>query len=959
MIKSLSRPMEKRMKRAFSEKIKGEFYFDMHTRLLYSTAACMYRKIPMGVVCPRDGDDVSAIIDIARSLKIPVTARGAGVSRTGNSLSDGLIVDFSKHMNRILSLDSTNQRVLVEPGIVLNDLNRALLKHHLFFPPDPSSGNYCTIGGMVANNAAGARSVKYGSTGNFIQKLSVVLDDGSETVLGSKEMPVEIASNRTQHLINGIDQIITRHGNDIERYFPKTSKNSSGYLVNSIRDESGAINMAHMFAASEGTLGLFTGIELSVEKIPPADGVILFFCESIEAAGEAVLKTVQFHPSMLEIMADTFITLVRRSAFHIGIPFPQTLKSILLVEFQGEDIHEVEDRIDLLEQELLGPGRPATSAIRGIAEKDKIRLMKLRKAASPILNRLPPPMYPTRFIEDGIVSIEKLPVFLEGLQAILDNHQIEGVIFGHAGEGHLHVNPLMDVSSKGFKSQMESIAADATHLIKSLDGSLSGEHGDGLVRSPFLPQMFEGAYDAFCELKYLFDPDGIFNPGMIVGGENYNITDNLKIFDILHPVKTETQLDESYFSTELWHCSGCGACRAYCPVFLAVMDEQATPRAKANLLTWIVTGHGINNRDGIGPEEKSILDLCTGCGKCLVECPSGVNIPRLVSDAKEVFHTDWGIPLVDRLLTSTHFLGMTGRAGGKMLRNPEKSSFIRKAMELFLDIDRNRKLPGINHSSYHIQAPGLISGIQVAYISGCFAEFYDSSGEAESILYILQHLGFSPYVPQMKCCGIAKFSAGLKQTIRRDAIINVDVLTNLAEQRYRTVTGSPSCLLAFRQLYPEYLNTDKAKKAVEEIKDIHEFLIELLTKGQLDMEFQPLPYRIAFHQPCHSQALGIGELPYQILTMIPGLDLINLTAGCCGMSGTFGLSKQHYGLSEKVGAVLFREILREKPDFVASACGTCRMQIEQNTDIPTVHPMEILAMAYGRKSPLKGVFTKQ
>ncbi|MBN1551555.1 FAD-binding protein [bacterium] len=915
----------------------------------------MYRILPLGVVMPRDGDDVIAAVEIANNFNVSITARGAGVGLTGNALGHGLIIDFSRYMNRILAIDATHKTVRVEPGLVQFDLEQAVRKHSLFFPPDPSSNRYCTIGGMVANNAAGAHSIKYGATSQYVKGLSLVMSDGREEYFHNAENIPAIPQNPHEQLVYDIDNIIREHTNDVDCFYPKTTKNASGYLLADIVNPDDSINASRLFSASEGTLGLFTSIDLNLEDIPEVSGLMLLFCESLTTAGEAVVQVCQHSPSMLEIMEDTFLNLVRKSAFDVGIALPQSIKALLLVEFDGPDIDTVQSKLETVRQELVGPGRPAIAFRRGMTPEDKNKLLKVRHSASPILNRMPPPIYPARFIEDCVVPVEKLPDYILGLHDIFKHQNISGVIFGHAGDGHVHVNPFMDISDPKFKPTMQSIAHETFHLVKSLKGSLSGEHGDGFLRSPFLPDMFEGLYCAFEQIKKKFDPFNRFNPGIIVGGDNYRITDNLRIFDVLDIPKNERVINQETVIQELNKCSGCGACRAYCPVFLGTGNEMGTPRAKRNLLTWILKYGFIDNIEGIGPEEKSILDLCFGCGLCRVECPGGSDIPGMVQYAKEKYHMDWGLSWSEQIITSVKLLEQLGSIQSQWTNRVMKNSVLRRFLEKTTGLDRQRGIPAFDEESF--QTKILHAGIdsshpKVVYFPGSFANYHDSSGEASAIVYILKHHEFSPLVPNLECCDHAKFVAGRSESARKESERNVEVLYALVQKGYPIVTSSPACLAAIRYEYPRLLHSTQSKHVAEHTSDIHEFLVALLTKAALDTHFKPLPYSLALHQPCQAKAAGYSELSLKLLSLIPGLTLHSLESQCCGMGGTFGLSKRNAKLSRSIGKRLFWEIKRLNPDFVISSCGACRMQIEENTGIVTVHPACIIALSYGMQIPL-------
>ena len=944
----------KKLKRAFKSKIAGDFLVDELTRIQYSTAACIYRIFPLGVVFPKDGDDVIKTTEIAGEFGISLTARGAGAGVTGGALGTGLVIDFSKYMNRILTIDADHQEVYLEPGVVLDDLNRALRKHNLFFPPDPSSQKYCTLGGMIANNASGAHSLKYGATLDYVNKLALIMNDASEQTFSTQMKLDAVIGTRMHEIITGLQTIQSKFDRAITTCFPDVMKNSSGYLLKNIVNSDGSINAVKPLVASEGTLGLFVGAQLSVRKLPDATGTILMFCASRKDAGEAILRLGNHNPTMIEIMEDTFVDLVRQSTFDIGIAFPQTLRSILLVEFDGTCTDEVYEKINNVENDFSGPGSPVISTHRGVHPDEKERLNRLRHSASPILNRIPPPLYPVRFIEDGTVPVHRIPDYIDGLETIFGKHKINGVIFGHGGVGNLHVNPIMDVSDPMFPKKLNYIADEWTDLILHLNGSMSGEHGDGYLRSQFLPKIFSDSYNAIKDLKNLFDPDNMFNPGKIIAQKNYGLSDNLKLTEFLHPIQSDSALDDPNLQRELARCSGCGACRSYCPVFLASYDEIATPRAKSNLIKNLLSARRINFT-GVGPHEKQILDLCIGCDTCLTECPSGVDIPYLVRVAKHAYYLDWGPSIPERITNSIHLLSTLAKLAPHMINRLTADKRFRNVLEKMIDLDRRRGLPRVSTKPLNLNSVISDQTKQIVYLPGCFTELFDRDGEAASIIHIFEHHDFKPFIPNLDCCGITEITNGFADSISRTIQHNASQITDLLHQSDCIVTGSPSCGLALRSHYRNHLPPDQFDLIKESVIDIHEFLIRLLAEGRLDMNFKPLPYRIAIHQPCHARALNIGDLTNRILSLIPGLHIHELSLKCCGMAGTFGLNKNNFDLSMKIAKPLLIELNSIQPDFVVSSCGMCRMQLEQGSGFPTLHPITLLACAYSNPLTPQGL----
>ncbi|MGB4098745.1 MAG: anaerobic glycerol-3-phosphate dehydrogenase subunit C [bacterium] len=936
--------------------LSGDVCFDDQTRLQYSTAACMYRVFPTAVVMPRDGDDVRKTVKIAGELGIPVTPRGAGAGLTGGCLGTGIIIDFSRYMHRILSIDTNKQTVVAEPGVVQNDLNRALARHGLFFPPDPSSYMYSTLGGMVGNNAAGPHSVKYGSTRDYIHSVTAICATGEEITFHNNIAKNELLDRYQSTLVEGAYRILKENADVIRDYMPKTRKNSSGYRVDNLIDDD-RIHLANLMAASEGTLGVFTGFELAVRPRPQNVGMLLLMFDSVQLACEAVPIITSFNPSMLELMESTFIDLVRQTSFDVGIPFPRNLQALLLIEFDDPTFDEIMDKISAIERFFIGPGRPAIASRRGIQPLERERLDRVRRSASPILNRYPAPYKPIKFIEDTVVPLENLSHYIKRMHGMFKTFDIRGVIYGHAGDGHIHVNPLFNIHDTDIVRKMTKMA-DFTHdLILEYGGSLSGEHGDGLLRTPFLKSFFRTLYPVFESIKKLFDPEMIFNPGKIIQTDSRRFTDNLKITDMVHVRHTETFPETEIIQENLFKCSSCGACRQYCPVFLATYDERTTPRSKANLLIRIISSSFPTENEAVSPIHRSIFDYCIHCNTCITECPSNVDIPLLMQMAKQVCNDQNGIFLADRLMSEPGLIRSLGRMMPNTVNFVLNTTLLRKVLEKSLSLDTRVKLAPFDDADLSSIAQEISSGAgkPIVYFPGCFAEANDPRGEGASTLAVLSHHGFTPFIPELKCCGISGLSSGMRNAIKSQAEYNVNILHDVARSGIRIVTSAPSCGMTLRHEYTGLLHTHESHEVAADTVDIHEFLVELLSSGKLDTRFEPIEKTIAVHQPCHARAMGIGEYPIRLLEMVQGLKIHRLEPLCCGMAGTYGMKKRNYALSQKIGTRLFREILQIKPDYVVSACGTCRIQIEAATGIDTVHPVSILARAYKLQPIVAGI----
>ena len=937
-----------RVERHLRTLIKGELRFDELTRVIYSTAGCLYKIKPLGVVFPRDTEDVIRLVEYAYDQGISVTARGAGSSLAGQVLNDGLIVDLSKHMNRILEIDPEGGYAVVQPGVVQDRLQEALNEHGKFYPPDPSSSAYSTLGGAIANNASGARSIKYGTTKDYVLELELVLSNGE--LIRTKPVPVELIPDEfpgrpgtlEEEIYAGLKRIAIENKELIERYRPRT-KSSSGYnLFDLIKD--GIFDLAKLITGSEGTLAIVTEAKLRIADKPAFRAVGLAHFDDVSKAGEAVPKLLEMNPSAIDVMDGLVIDLVRGRERALDRFLPEGIEMSYLIEFDGQDREEVFERLKKAEEMLLRE-KLAFRFIPAATEEEAEQLWKVRRVGSAILGRVHGDRRPWRFIEDVTVPPERLAEFLRRLWDLLKGYGLRVGTIGHAGDSNFHVRPLLNLKSEEDLELMKKIAHETYSLVVEMGGSISGEHGDGLVRTPFLKMQFGELYDKFAEVKRLFDPKGILNPGKIVPQEGKGFTDNLKVHPGYRYVETGTRLDDEELHAELERCDGCGACRSYCPVFGAVEEERGASRAKVNLIRAALTGD-LPSEALKWDEFKRAVDLCYNCRRCLTECPALVNVPRLCIEARAAHIKERGLSLQNRTLANAAKLSALSSAFAPLSNLAMRLKPIRWMMEKTIGIHRERKMPRyrfvtLSRRYGRREAEGEK---RVAYFAGCFANYNDPEGEGSGTVEVLRRLGYEVYLPKTNCCQIARITIGDLEKALEEAEENVGILSDLIERGYRIVFSAPSCLLAVREEYPELLGTPASKEVAENCLYIFELLAELKGRGELNLKFKPVDLNIAYHIPCHLRALG-EDRTLEILREIPGLRIAVVTDKCCGMAGTFGMKKQYFELSMKAGRPLFEALENSGAELVATSCGTCRIQIEQATGMKTVHPIEILRSA--------------
>jgi FAD/FMN-containing dehydrogenase/Fe-S oxidoreductase len=922
-------------------RVEGEVLFDPLQRTLYSTAACIYQVMPLGAVVPRHEGDVLAVLEYARRNRIPVTARGGGSGLAGQTLGRGIILDFSKHFKRIADLDPAARTVRVQPGVVQADLNRRLRAHGLQFGPDPSSSAFCTLGGMLANNAGGSHTVRHGATRENVVSIRLALADG-RVIETARAAAGGAEGGEAAALAARVAAIVERHAGLITERAPSTRRNASGYALREMLG--GDVDLAKLFVGSEGTLGLVLDATLRLVQIPKSKATALVLFDDLEKAGAAVVAILKSSPAAVELLDRTLVQVIREADRSIGDTLPADTEAILIVELDGDEELEVQARLAGLAARLTGRERLATEVRRSVRPEDAARLWAVRKAASPILSRREGRLRNTRFIEDAAVRPEQMSAFVAALRRLLAKYEVSGAIFGHAGDCNLHCNPLMSHKDPRDLRKMETMAEEFVDLVMGFGGSLSGEHGDGRLRTPFLRRAYGPLVDVFAEIKGLFDPDGILNPGIIVHDGASRLTDHLRYGEGYRRVATATAIDDEAWRHEIEKCHGCGACRNYCPVAAETHDEAATARAKANLLRAVISGRlepDVMATDGF----KEVMDLCVNCRLCHSECPTAIDIPGMAIMAKEVYVRSRGKRLTDRVLTSSGPLLRFGTAAAPLANAALRSRFVRRALAAFTGVAAERRMAPFDPAPLQTRLPSVEpEGRKVAYFHGCFGGYQDVANEGRAAVELLEALGCAVAVPPQECCGIAAITYGHLDDVRAQAQRNVATFLGLVRRGYTAVYSAPSCGLALVEDYPRLLGTPQAEVLARHVRDLCEYVLAILEQDAgLRARLRPVPLRVTYHNPCHLQARGMGGEVVRLLGLVPGVEVVPIGEDhCCGIAGTFGMKEKNFDLSLRMGRPLFESIERAGAGVVATGCGTCKIQIEQGSGRPVVHPVRIL-----------------
>ncbi|MDD5311128.1 MAG: anaerobic glycerol-3-phosphate dehydrogenase subunit C [Candidatus Omnitrophica bacterium] len=915
--------------------IKGDVLFDDLTRHIYSFGASIYKIRPKGIVIPKDKDDVAALVKYAFRNNIPLTARGACTSLAGQAVGNGIIIDFTKYMNKAIDYKG-GDTATVQPGIVYGELNKLLARYGKFFPPDPSSGDYCTIGGMIADNSGGPHSVKYGTTADWVLELEAVLANGDRVIL-SPRVKIKDISIPLAELLKNSEEVI-------KRSVPRVMRSSSGYNVYDIL-KGDWVDLVKLMAGSEGTLAIITEAKLRLAPLVGMRASLLLFLKDLQSIADIVAELRGLSASAIEFMDETFIKLAVEAEPKLRDLLQNGAKGVLLVELEENSTPSLDGKIDAVKGRLLKERKliSGMSVARDADEQD--RLWGVRRAAVPITNRIKGKKRPVPFIEDAIVPPENLDDFIIGAYAIFEKYGVEACVYGHAGDGNMHIRPLLDMRDKEDLAKIDGIADDFYRMVISLGGSTTAEHGDGILRVPYLKKQFGPLYDIFVRIKDIFDPKGILNPGKKIGKDG-TITHDL-IYDAgIKYVDTKTVFDSEKIREEIGKCHACGLCRNVCPVNISLPQELASPRAKAAILKAVITGE-LDKRLLRDKTIKGVLDLCINCKSCRVECPTGADVSELCALAKEIYVREWGVPFSQSVLENMRFLGSASAELTVLADIFMCSTFGRRLMQSSLGLDERRLLPKPCVPPFEKRRLSGKSGRRrVAYFYGCYVNFFNADGEGAAALKVFEKNNIEVVIPRQRCCGIPSISSGNTDAVRKDISYNLKYLNEAVKSGCDIVTGCPSCGLALKEDYPRILSTPTALLVSQKTFDIHEYLWILFNEGEMNTDFKPSGKSVVFHAPCHLKAQEIGDLQQCLVELVPGVSIKKITDSCCGMGGTFGLKKENYDLSLAIGERLFRELKEANADYILTGCGACKSQISQTTLTKVIHPIEFLADHY-------------
>lgn len=949
-----------RLERALRQQVRGEVRFDPKSRLLYSTDASLYQLLPAGVVLPRDAEDVRAAHRLAAEHGVPVLPRGGGTALAGQTVGAALVLDFGKYMNRVLEVDPDRRRARVQPGARLDRLNRAAAPHGLHFGPDPATIRQCCVGGMIGNNSCGARSLAYGKTGDHVHSLECVLHDGADARFGPVARgDVAAMPGREGEIAREVLGILEPHRDSVLARYPRIPRRVSGYNFDHVL-EAPELNLAQLVVGSEGTLATITEAELGLVPLPGARALVLLSFRGRWDSMDAIPRILpEAGLSALEIV-DSRVLQGARELLEFrptaALVEPDAL-GVLFCEFSGDTAEEVAALAhDFAARAPRLPGAPVPGVF--LDPRVQTAAWALRQAATGLLYRTTPTrdIKPQEFVEDTGIPPEKLGAYTRRFEEVVNRHGTTLGFFGHAGHGCLHIRVDLNLKRGDDVRRMQAIAGDIAELVVEFGGSLSGEHGDGLARSEFLPLMFGAeVMELHRQVKHVFDPEGRMNPGGKIVPPHQRMSDNLRFGEAYAATAPPTWFDYSEdggWDKAVEKCNGMAVCRkldagTMCPSFMVTLEEEHTVRGRANALREAMRGNLPGMRS---TEVVEALDLCLQCKACKTECPVGVDMARYKAEFLAQHFRETGTPKEALFFGRIHDFARAGSLAPGLANLG--SSLFGGAMKAAAHVDPRRKLPTFDPRPFRREWRGGRGGSSpsggdtrptVVLFDDTFHNFFQSA-PLRATAAVLERAGFRVVLPRRQvCCGRAAISKGLLDHAVDKQRELVEVLAPEVERGARIVGVEPSCILTLRDELPDLVRDPRARAVAGAAMMLEEFLLSVpgWKPGRLER-------RAVVHGHCHQKAIVGMEPTREVLGRVEGLEFTVLDSGCCGMAGSFGYERGHYEVSRAAGErVLFPAVRGAAPDDLVVAPGfSCRSQISDFCEgRRAIHTAELLAMA--------------
>jgi len=970
------------LERRLRAELTGEVQFDRFSRGRYATDASHYQVMPIGVVAPRTIEEADRAIAIARSEGATVLARGGGTSQAGQTVGKSLVVDCSKYLTRILDLDVKRARCTVEPGIVLDDLNRQLKPHGLWFPVDISTSSRATIGGMAGNNSCGGRSMRYGTMRDNVISIEALLADGTLAHFGSIGGNLKDVPTPLRPLAKDLLAIGAREADEIAARFPKVQRRVGGYNLDALVPGKNDINLAHVLIGGEGTLAFSTRIELKLSPLLGRRAVGACHFGSFSEAMNSAQHIVRLKPIAVELIDRTMVELARQ----IPIFQPtlekfvrETPEAILLVEF-GEDDHEINLRMLQQLKDLMGDlgfgwdksGAKWGGVVEVLNPDLQVAITEVRTSGLNIMMSMKDEGKPVSFVEDCAVPLEHLADYTTRLTAIFEKHGTRGTWYAHAGSGCLHVRPILNLRQEKDVHTMREIAEEAFAMVREYKGSHSGEHGDGLVRSEFNEPMFGSRLArAFEEVKDRFDPNGLYNPGKVVRPPKFDDRSLFRYGPGYQGEPLKTQFDWSPYpgvgggiqgAVEM--CNNNGACRkltggVMCPSYRVTRDERDVTRGRANSLRLAITGQ-LGSAALIADEMAETMKLCVSCKACRRECPTGVDMARMKIEVQAARAAKFELSLHDKLVGFLPHYAPHASRWHHVFNMRDRSPFLRKASQTVARFASRRSLPKWRKDTYRDRsdwryptAEENTAAREIVLFADTFNRYFEREN-LDDALSVLVAGGYRVYAPQPPepddrplCCGRTFLSVGLVEEARREMQRTMDALAPYVTRGIPIVGLEPSCLLTFRDELPALFKGEPAESLAANAFLFEEFLAREHQVGNLNLSLGSLAKKALLHGHCHQKAFNAMGAVETTLRLIPKLSVEPIDSSCCGMAGSFGYDEETIDVSLKMGELsLLPAVRRADADAIIVADGTsCRHQIHDGSQREALHVARVLKMS--------------
>lgn len=962
--------------RILKQSLKGDLYWDDLMRTVYATDASAYREMPLAVAIPKDESDILLLIQFASKNNTSLIPRTAGTSLAGQVVGAGIIVDVSKHFTKILEVNKQEGWVRVQPGVIRDELNLFLKAHGLYFGPETSTANRAMIGGMVGNNSCGSNSLIYGSAREHTLEVKGYLSDGSPVHFRDLSFDEFI----TKCELNTLEGAIYKHikvtlsdyaiQQEIRAQFPKSSvkRRNTGYAIDMLLDTDPFVstgdpfNFCKLICGSEGTLVFITEIKVHVDPLPlKPSGLLCVHFNSIDDALKANLVALEHKPLVSELMDSYILDCTKNNLEQSQNRFfvKDDPAAILIVEYDGDDEEDIINKIEAVKEQLLSHNLGYYFPI--IFGDNKKKVWNLRKAGLGLLSNTPGDDKPVAVIEDTAVDVLDLPDFINEFNTILAKYSLYSVHYAHAATGELHLRPILNLKTKKGNQLFRDIAMEIAKLVKKYKGSLSGEHGDGRLRGEFIPFMIGNKnYQILKDLKYKWDPNGIFNPGKIVDTPamnsflRYEPEQPTKIFNTVFRYNGQNILQHAE------QCNGSGDCRktertggTMCPSYMASKDEKDTTRARANVLREFLTNSTKANPFD-HPEIKAVMDLCLSCKGCKSECPSSVDMAKLKADFLQAYYDANGLPLRTRMVGQVDKLTALASHFPLLYNWTVTNSITSKWVKQMMGFSQRRKLPTVAHQTlrqwYTQKDKPIYDNKAIGDVYFFFDEFtnFNEVEIGKKAILLLEGLGYNVLMVNHQSSGRALISKGMLRDAKKRANSNVKTFSTRLNENTALVAVEPSTILSFRDEYVDLVDDHLVSDAQHVAKYsmvLEEFLWKEFENGNIrSAQFNDTNLDLLLHTHCQQKAWNLQQYSEKVLAIPAGNKVTAIASGCCGMAGSFGFEDEHYEMSMKIGElVLFPAVrAKDKETIVVAPGSSCRSQIKDGTAQVALHPVEIL-----------------